>query len=56
MAKYKVLATFEGIAEEKTFEEDTEADFTVKRAEEINKKLKEEYGIEQALERIDTKE
>lgn len=55
MAKYKVNTTFYGNKEKKRFKASkTKAhEFTVKRAEEINKTLSDKYGIENALTRLD---
>lgn len=43
MAKFKVLKKFRGIKEERLFEVGEEVELTKKRADEINKKLK-NYG------------
>ena len=58
MAKYKANIKFEGIEEKKVFEAGEEFEMTVKRAEEVQKNISDEYkgkyGV--VLERIDNKD
>ena len=56
MAKYKVNQTFYGKKEKKTFKasKTKEHEFTVKRAEEIERNLRKNYGMEDVLTRLDT--
>lgn len=56
MAKYKALVKFEGYAEKKIFEPGEEFEMTVKRSEEIEKNVQDNFGhlkIEKVMERID---
>lgn len=53
MAKFKADITFEGIKEKKFFKKDEEFEMTVERANEIQKNIKDKYGIEQVMTRLD---
>lgn len=56
MAKYKALVKFEGYEEKKVFEPGEEFEMTVKRSEEIEKNVQDNFGhlkIEKVMERID---
>jgi hypothetical protein len=56
MAKYKALVKFEGYVEKKVFEPGEEFEMTVKRSEEIEKNVQDNFGhlkIEKVMERID---
>ena len=53
MAKFKALIKFKGTKEKKVFEKDEEFEMTVKRSDEVQKNIKEKYGIDQVMERLD---
>lgn len=53
MAKFKALIKFKGTKEKKTFEKGEEFEMTVKRSDEVQKNIKEKYGIDQVMERLD---
>lgn len=53
MAKYKALIKFKGTKEKKTFEKGEEFEMTVKRSDEVQKNIKEKYGIDEVMERLD---
>ena len=57
MANFKVLKDFRGIREDKDFKAGEVIELTVKRAEEIESNIKENFNVEGYLERVeDTKE
>lgn len=56
MAKYKALIKFKGTKEKKVFEKDEEFEMTVKRSEEVQKNIKDKYGVDDVLERLDVPE
>lgn len=56
MARYKADVTFKGIEEKKTFAAGEEFEMTVKRADEIQKNIKDNYDIEVKFERLDKPE
>lgn len=53
MAKFKALIKFKGTKENKTFDKDEEFEMTVKRSDEVQKNIKEKYGIDEVMERLD---
>lgn len=53
MAKFKALIKFKGTKEKKVFEKDEEFEMTVKRSDEVQKNIKEKYGIAEVMERLD---
>lgn len=53
MAKFKALITFDGYQENKRFKANEEFEMTVARSKEIEKNIKENYGIEKVMERVD---
>ena len=55
MAKYKVVSPFKNKETKKEHEVNEEIELTVKRADEINKAMK-ERNVELTVERIDKKE
>lgn len=55
MAKYKVVASFKNKDTQKWHEVNEEVELTVKRADEINKAMK-ERNVELTVERIDKEE
>lgn len=52
MAKFKALIKFKGTKEKKIFEKDEEFEMTVKRSDEVQKNIKEKYGIDEVMERL----
>lgn len=56
MAKYKALIKFKGTKEKKTFEKGEEFEMTVKRSDEVQKNIKDKYGVDDVLERLDVPE
>lgn len=56
MAKFKALIKFKGTKEKKVFEKDEEFEMTVKRSEEVQKNIKDKYGVVDVLERLDVPE
>lgn len=55
MAKYKVVSPFKNKETKKDHEVNEEIELTVKRADEINKAMK-EHGVDLTVERIDKEE
>jgi len=55
LAKYKVVSPFKNKETKKEHEVNEEIELTVKRADEINKAMK-EHNVELTVERIDKKE
>lgn len=53
MAKFKALIKFKGTKEKKLFEKGEEFEMTVKRSDEVQKNIKEKYGIDEVMERLD---
>lgn len=56
MAVFKSATTFKGKKENKTFKAGEPFEMTIKRAEEIQKNVKEDYGIDLQFERLDEPE
>ena len=56
MALFKTPIRFRGLEEGKVFKKDEEIEMTVKRSKEIQKNLKDNYGLEVEFERLDVKE
>ena len=56
MAKFKADKTFKGTKENKLFKAGEPFDMTLKRAEEVQKNIKEKYNIDINFERLDASE
>lgn len=56
MALFKSPIKFRGLEEGKVFEKGEEIEMTIKRSKEIQKNLKDHYGLEVEFERLDVKE
>lgn len=56
MAKFKSKVTFKGEKENTIFTKNKPFEMTVKRAEEVQQNIKEKYGIDLELERLDDKD
>lgn len=56
MAQFKSPITFRGIKENKVFKKGEEFEMTVKRAEEVQKNIKDNHKIDVEFERLDKTE
>ena len=56
MALFKSPIKFRGLEEGKVFKKDEEIEMTIKRSKEIQKNLKDNYGLEVEFERLDAVE
>lgn len=56
MALFKTPIKFRGIEEGKVFEKGEEIEMTIKRSKEIQKNLKDNYGLDVEFERLDVED
>ena len=56
MALFKSPIKFRGLEEDKVFKKGEEIEMTIKRSKEIQKNLKDNYGLEVEFERLDVVE
>ena len=56
MALFKSPIKFKGIEEGKVFKKGQEIEMTIKRSKEIQKNLKDNYGLEVEFERLDVED
>lgn len=56
MALFKSPIKFRGLEEGKVFKKGEEIEMTIKRSKEIQKNLKDDYGLEVEFERLDVED